>query len=117
MHNFLRDKDLMIKKYEEKIKYISAHQVSSNMSLDSSTSIHNHLLSTPKTQKEISTFPEKQNTERVVRKFPPPSPRTNSPGQNVVQSQKQKLAEAASSSESTISSLCIISIMLVETIG
>lgn len=48
-----REKDIMTKKYEEKLKYLSANHVSSIQSLDSSTSIHQHLQSPPKTQQEI----------------------------------------------------------------
>lgn len=44
----------MAKKYEEKLKYLSVNHVSSIQSLDSSTSIHHHFQSPPKTQQEIT---------------------------------------------------------------
>jgi hypothetical protein len=104
-HNILRDKDILVKKYEEKIKYLSNQNVThSQQSIDSSTSIQNHLLPVRRTQQDVSAFPERQ-AEKERKKYPPPPPppKSNSPRPNAFQSQKQ--LNNSSISEDSISNL------------
>lgn len=91
MHNLMRDKDILVKKYEEKIGYLSMQSLTITPSSPSSTSIQNHF-----SRKEIPVSPEK-STER--RNFPPPSPKITPVKSN------PKQASLSSSEESVISNL------------
>lgn len=70
----LRDKDILIKKYEEKIRVLSTYS-SHSQAIDSSTSIQYQL--SPRKQSQEVTTPQ---TEKSLKKFPPPTPpRASSP--------------------------------------
>jgi hypothetical protein len=74
MNNILRDKDILVKKYEEKIKYLSNQHLMSQ-SIDSSTSIKDYLQSGPKAQQDTNAVPP---NEKPTKKYPPTPPKTNS---------------------------------------
>ena len=67
LHNLMRDKDILVRKYEEKIGYLSVQSLALAHSSASSTSIQNHI-----SRKDVPASPEKQAEKR---NFPPPSPK------------------------------------------
>jgi hypothetical protein len=91
LHNILRDKDILIKKYEEKIRIVSTYSPPHSQTMDSSTSIQ-YQLSPKKSNQEIMT----PQTEKSLRKFPPPtpprasSPRINPPSQKEIPQKEER---------------------------
>ena len=67
----IRDKDILIKKYEEKIHVISSQNSIYSRNVESSTSIKQRLNSPPRNHLAESTLVQESISEKNIKHYPP----------------------------------------------